>query len=84
MTTELREAIARLRAGVHNGQYCGDQSDDVELVCDALEQCDRQLEQCDRQLNLALGMLAVDQRKPKFDKTSYQRQYMRKWRKAKA
>jgi hypothetical protein len=67
MTTELREAIARLRharkADYSSMLICD--ADDIDLVCDALE----------NYLNPSLYRPA-----PKFDKVAYQREYMRKRR----
>jgi hypothetical protein len=70
MTTQLREAIARLRKRAW--RVVSD--DDVKLVCDALE------------ANMAvIAMLDREQAlKPRFDKVAYQREYMRKWRKTKS
>jgi hypothetical protein len=64
MTTELREAIARLRHASDDGRIA---NADVMLVCDALD--------------AAIERLAHLKPAPKFDKTNYQREYMRKRRK---
>jgi DNA-binding FadR family transcriptional regulator len=58
MTTQLREAIARLRRILYVDPRTGA---DTMLVCDALE--------------------AHLKPAPKFDKVTYQREYMRKKRK---
>lgn len=96
MTTELREAIARLRSRLHRGLQ---EHDDTVLICDALEahlklahvNVRRAMEAAKESIedndeagaySIIKTALAQYEAAPKFDKVAYQREYMREWRKA--
>jgi hypothetical protein len=90
MTTELREAIARLRLAGRGDTYYGIE-DDIKLICNALEAHllnwtaeERETLKRGGSVDVVLNGTAFKARQaPAFDKTSYQREYMRKWRKVK-
>ena len=68
MTTQLREAIAEIIAS-----GCG---------CDRM--CNNDPNDCGCRSDADKIIALINKPAPRFDKVAYQREYMRKWRKAKA